>query len=469
VKPTVKIVPIADLLLDENNANLGTKRGRQALDESLKKYGAGRSILVDKNFTTMAGNKTLEGAKKEGFERVVVVDTDGKTLVAVRRTDLLASSKKGRELAIADNRIAELDLRWDDEVLAALQADDMSWLFTPSEIEDLIDGNQGMGAGLFTKEQIVAQIMKDWPKFPDAAAVVARVITLAMAMGQFNSIASGGNTGYYISALFNPQRLDVDMPKKNKAGYVTASNSNKHSMQSVGAKFLARFYDGDIHPDDFVKYAGRGWGGGGQLVYEFRPSLARDLYLRFCKKGATVLDPCHGWGGRAIGWLAANLGGRYIGFDPATKTNAGVKRLIAFLQSSKTKSRAEVYCLPFECSDLTPKSFDFALTSPPYFDTENYSDESTNSQNKFPKLDDWVKGFYRPLIEKTVIALKPGAHFIMNVGNKLYPLADRAVEICKDLGVPCKPLEGYKIGKADGKEEDTEDNFESFIDICRAK
>jgi len=108
--PVVRTIPIGDLAPDDNNANRGTARGRKMLKGSLKKLGAGRSILVDKNFTTIAGNKTLDEAKKQGFKRVVVVDSAGDTLVAVRRTDLDVQDKKGQELAIADNRVSEVDL-----------------------------------------------------------------------------------------------------------------------------------------------------------------------------------------------------------------------------------------------------------------------------------------------------------------------------------------------------------------------
>jgi hypothetical protein len=43
VKPKFRIVPIAQLVLDDMNANKGTKRGRDLLKKSLGKYGAGPS------------------------------------------------------------------------------------------------------------------------------------------------------------------------------------------------------------------------------------------------------------------------------------------------------------------------------------------------------------------------------------------------------------------------------------------
>jgi len=137
-EPVVRTVPIADLLPDPENPNKGTVRGRKLLKNSLKKLGAGRSILVDKNFTTVAGAKTLEEAKKEGFERVTVIDTDGKTLVAVRRTDLDTGDKKAQELAVADNAVASFDLSWDAEVLKESEAD-LTEYFEPLELDRLLN------------------------------------------------------------------------------------------------------------------------------------------------------------------------------------------------------------------------------------------------------------------------------------------------------------------------------------------
>ncbi len=112
-------IKVADLTPDPRNANRGTRRGRRALKTSLEKYGAGRSILVDKHGTVIAGNKTLEGARAAGVTDVIVVPTDGSQLVAVQRTDLdLTADAKARELAYADNRTSELDLEWDAEEVA---------------------------------------------------------------------------------------------------------------------------------------------------------------------------------------------------------------------------------------------------------------------------------------------------------------------------------------------------------------
>lgn len=135
-----KSAKLADLTPDRRNANKGTIRGRKALDESLRKYGAGRSILVDKNGRIIAGNKTAEIAGEIGLDDVIVVPTDGHQLVAVQRTDLDLDEEAARMLAYYDNRTGQLDLEWDAEQLqldisAGLQLDG---LFDGDELKDIL-------------------------------------------------------------------------------------------------------------------------------------------------------------------------------------------------------------------------------------------------------------------------------------------------------------------------------------------
>ncbi len=66
MKPALRTMPIAQLVLDDKNANKGTKRGRELLEASLEKYGAGRSVVVDRNNRVIAGNKTVEAARAAG-------------------------------------------------------------------------------------------------------------------------------------------------------------------------------------------------------------------------------------------------------------------------------------------------------------------------------------------------------------------------------------------------------------------
>lgn len=134
---------ITDLTPDNKNANRGTKRGRGAVAKSLEQFGAGRSVVIDKDGRLIAGNKTVEQAAAAGFENVIVVQTDGSQLVAVQRTDLSLDDPKARGLAIADNRTSELGIEWDPANLSELASDlDLSPYFDMVELRTLTGGEE---------------------------------------------------------------------------------------------------------------------------------------------------------------------------------------------------------------------------------------------------------------------------------------------------------------------------------------
>ena len=119
----VKEAKLKDLIQDDRNLNAGTERGQQLIEKSLREFGAGRSILLDKNNRIIAGNKTHKNAELAGLDDVIIVETDGTKLVAVKRTDVDLDTKKGRKMALADNATVKVDLQWDVDELESITED----------------------------------------------------------------------------------------------------------------------------------------------------------------------------------------------------------------------------------------------------------------------------------------------------------------------------------------------------------
>jgi DNA modification methylase len=141
VRPRPLTLTLDDLKPDHMNANRGTDRGRAALERSLREYGAGRAVLIDRHGTIIAGHKTVEQARLLKIP-LRVIKTDGQHLVAVQRDDLdLATDPRAKALALADNRVGEIDLEWDLDMLKQLRADglDLSALWTADEFATLFD------------------------------------------------------------------------------------------------------------------------------------------------------------------------------------------------------------------------------------------------------------------------------------------------------------------------------------------
>ncbi len=134
----MKKIKLEELTPDDLNANKGTPRGAGMIEHSLREFGAGRSILVDKNGRIIAGNKTAEAAGSIGLDDAVLVESDGRRLVVVKRTDIDLDSPQGRALAVADNRTSEVGLEWDKESLAWLSDQiDLGQFWFDDELEAL--------------------------------------------------------------------------------------------------------------------------------------------------------------------------------------------------------------------------------------------------------------------------------------------------------------------------------------------
>lgn len=180
---------LAELIPDQRNANLGTQFGTHLLEESLRKLGAGRSILIDRNNRIIAGNKTTESAAAIGLENVRIIDSDGSEIIAVRRTDIDLDSPVGRELAIADNRVGQINLKFDDDVLRSLSVEheiDLSaWGFDLAEPsgEDLVDFPKGKPATMKITFESVEQLQK--------AEIVIQELLDRQFPGAFFSVSAG--------------------------------------------------------------------------------------------------------------------------------------------------------------------------------------------------------------------------------------------------------------------------------------
>jgi len=115
-KKTTKAT-LSDLIPDDKNFNLHTEFGTSLLENSVRKFGLGRSILVNKNNRIIAGNGIVDSSKSIGLNNVRIIETVGDELIAVKRMDIDLDSAKGRELALADNATASVNLNWNDKVL----------------------------------------------------------------------------------------------------------------------------------------------------------------------------------------------------------------------------------------------------------------------------------------------------------------------------------------------------------------
>jgi DNA modification methylase len=136
------VTSVKDLKSDHKNARRRTDRSASLIAESLKRFGAARSIVIDEDGRILAGNGTVEGAKKAGIDKLRIIEAEGDELIAVRRAGLTEDEKVG--LALADNRSSDLS-EWDNEMLRQLseEHDLTPWFEDDELLAEVLEPEEG--------------------------------------------------------------------------------------------------------------------------------------------------------------------------------------------------------------------------------------------------------------------------------------------------------------------------------------
>ena len=144
-----------------------------------------------------------------------------------------------------------------------------------------------------------------------------------------------------------------------------------------------------------------------------------------------------GWGGRLLGALMSKSVNTYIGTDPSTLTYRGLCKMRD--DFSYLGKQIELHCLGSEAYLPQPNSIDLCFTSPPYFNTERYSDEETQSYLKFPTYEEWSNGFLQQTLRNVNRGLKKGGHLLLNIANAgKFPIEEDSVRLGKKVGLKFK-------------------------------
>ncbi len=198
-----------------------------------------------------------------------------------------------------------------------------------------------------------------------------------------------------------------------------------------------------------------------QYAVQFPPLIAKYLYEHYLPDGPSIVwDPSMGWGGRLLGMLSCKDAKEitYLGCDPNTEHN---------LEDGRTKYHEvyDFYCRYIDKGGIFSQDHnafefwqcgseviqfnerfqqykgkvDLVMTSCPYFLKERYSDDETQSCNKFPVYQDWKTGFLYETLKTAYQWLKPGGYLIWNIsdvklGNEILPLVQDSFDICRYLG-----------------------------------
>ena len=195
---------LGDLKFDHKNARKRTDRSSKLIAESLQRYGAARSIVIDEDNRILAGNGTIEGAKAAGIKNVRVIETDGTEIIAVKRTGLSEDEKVG--LALADNRSSDLS-DWDKDMLQQLSEEhDVAPWFESEDLTSIIGDavSEIEMPDLPSGDREPIQQMT-FTLHDDQAEIIKEAIEKAKAMGPFDGTGnenSNGNALARVAELF---------------------------------------------------------------------------------------------------------------------------------------------------------------------------------------------------------------------------------------------------------------------------
>lgn len=143
----------------------------------------------------------------------------------------------------------------------------------------------------------------------------------------------------------------------------------------------------------------------------FRPTLLVGMIKLFNVK--SVLDFSAGWGDRLIAAMCMKV--RYTGVDPNKNNFKFYEDMITFFKRSKKKYN--MIQSPFEDTNIKDK-YDLVFTSPPYYSLEKYSDDKSQSINKFSSEESWTNNFLLVALSKAWKSVNTNGHMVIIINQK---------------------------------------------------
>jgi site-specific DNA-methyltransferase (adenine-specific) len=119
----IQTLQIKDLTPDPNNARQHDDKNLKAIQGSLKEFGQRKPIVITEDGVIVAGNGTVEAAKRLGWLEIQAVTVPGEW-----------TPNQIKAFALADNRTAEL-ATWNMEVL-----DEQLWELEQEELDVTVLG-----------------------------------------------------------------------------------------------------------------------------------------------------------------------------------------------------------------------------------------------------------------------------------------------------------------------------------------
>jgi uncharacterized protein YqgQ len=214
------------------------------------------------------------------------------------------------------------------------------------------------------------------------------------------------------------------------------------------------------------------------IPINFSALVSRYLYEKYLpKSGGIVWDPSAGWGGRLMGAICSNKNINYIGCDVNSNIfqSRSYERIGEFIEEELgRKSNYKVHQISStrfnETDDYKNNKgkVDLILTSPPYFNLEQYSTDKEQSYNLFPTYESWINGYIKQTFQIGYDLLKKGGVLLLNIADtKELPLELDTLSVMETIGFEFEYECSFKMQRFLGL--DIEKIFNRYYDEDRKK
>lgn len=161
----------------------------------------------------------------------------------------------------------------------------------------------------------------------------------------------------------------------------------------------------------------------------FNPTWARALLKVVMNntnlKGKKWLDISAGWGDRLLAAMSLDM--EYVGFDPNIELKDGHS---AMIESFGDKNKHKIIYEPFEKAKIPPGPYDVILSSPPYFDIEEYApNQDGQSIVNYPSFNQWIVWFLFASLSKAWDNLSDNGYLILHLGDS------KTVHMCESTNI----------------------------------
>jgi len=377
---------MAEIKYDPKNFRIHNDRNKGIIRKSLEECGAGRSVLIDKENYLVAGNGVYEQAKALGIP-VRVIETNGKELVVVKRTDLTLDDDRRKLLALADNHASDTS-EFDMDLVLENFSDDLlkEWEFSLDDI-DLSDE---LPVSTTKPNNLAERFI-----IPPFSILDAKQGRWQERKKEWLSLGIKSEEGRdkeitYSHSAQNPAIYEVRNRMREKLGYDPSWDEITEYCQKHGISMM-----------------------NGTSVFD--PVLCELVYRWFNLPKGVILDPFAG--GSVRGIVAAKLGMSYRGVDLRSEQIKANYENAAEIQPPFTENDCPVWKCGDSCDidkHFAGLKADLIFSCPPYADLEVYSDDTRDLSNM--DYIEFLKA-YQTIIKKSCSLLKDNRFAVFVVGE----------------------------------------------------